>query len=47
MVTILMSAKLATPSFLKKIHVEIKVMMSYFLTMTSPTKVYQITQIIL
>ena len=41
MVTLLMmSAKMATLGLLKKRYVEIKVMTSYFLSMTSPTKFY-------
>ena len=48
MVTILMmSAKMATLGFLKESYFEIKVMTSQFLSMTSATKFYHVTQNIL
>ena len=48
MVTILMiSVKMATVGFLKSSYFEIKVMTSYILSMTSPTKFLHVTQIIL
>ena len=48
MVTILMMpAKLVTLGLLKKRCFEVKVMTSSFLSITSPTKFYHVTQIIL
>ena len=46
-IILIMSAKLATLGFLKKRNFKIKVMTSELLTMTSPTKFYRVTQIIL
>ena len=43
----MMSAKAAARALLKKKYFEINVITSYILPMTSPTKLYHITQIIL
>ena len=45
--TLMISAKMANPGLLKIKVFEIKVITSYFLSMTSPTKFRQMTQIIL
>ena len=44
---LMMSAKMATPGLLKIKYFEIKVITSYILSMTSPTKFCHMTQIIL
>ena len=44
---LMMSAKTATPGLLKKRYFEIKIIMSYIMYMTSPTKFCRMTQIIL
>ena len=44
---LMMSSKKATSDLLKLRYFEIKVITSYILSMTSPTKIFHMTQIIL